>query len=144
MDVLRPVYDYLSQLKMADTLDARAQEIAAVVNEFWSALKEKMPDAFRQPNDYALFKSNGVGPMHLVLRDLMVKMHAGRRKWVKDEFRAMMDGAELLSTDGEFFWHSDNEGGALTYSGKAGWVSLAKRIIHDIEDGRDVEDAALA
>ena len=144
VDVLRPVYDYLSQLKMADTLDARAQEIAAVVNEFWSALKEKMPDAFRQPNDYALFKSNGVGPMHLVLRDLMVKMHAGRRKWVKDEFRAMMDGAELLSTDGEFFWHSDNEGGALTYSGKAGWVSLAKRIIHDIEDGRDVEDAALA
>jgi hypothetical protein len=60
VDALRPVYEYLSQLKMAATLDERAQEIASVVNEFWSALKEKMPEAFERPNDYALFKSNGV------------------------------------------------------------------------------------
>jgi hypothetical protein len=77
VDALRPVYDYMSMLKMAATIDERAEEMAAVANEFWSALKERMPEAFERANDYALFKSGGVGPMHLVLRDLMVKMHTG-------------------------------------------------------------------
>ena len=72
VDALHPVYDYLAMLHIADSLDARALEIGGVVNEFWSALKERMPEAFNRPNDYALFKSNGVGPMHLVLRDLMI------------------------------------------------------------------------
>lgn len=133
VDVLRPVYDYMSMLKMAASLDSRAQEIGAVVNEFWSALKEKMPQAFERPNDYALFKSNGVGPMHLVLRDLMIKMHGGNRKYVKDEFLAMMDGSSLLS-DHEF-WHSDTEDGARNCSGKGGWPDLAKKIIRDLEGG---------
>jgi DGQHR domain-containing protein len=139
VDVLRPVYDYLSQLKMADTLDTRAQEIATVVNEFWSALKEKMPEAFERPNDYALFKSNGVGPMHLVLRDLMVKMHSGHRKWVKAEFLVMMEGADLLSN--HEFWDSENEDGARNYSGKAGWPDLAKKIIRDVEEGAPISDS---
>ena len=133
VDALRPVYDYMSMLKIAASIDDRADEIAAVVNEFWSALKEKMPEAFEQANDYALFKSGGVGPMHLVLRDLMVKMHTGHRKYVKDEFFAMMDGSDLLSN--AEFWQSDNEDGARIYSGKANWPDLAKRIIRDVEEG---------
>jgi hypothetical protein len=67
VDALRPVYDYMSMLKFAAGIDERAEGIAAVINEFWSALKEKMPEAFERANDYALFKSGGVGPMHIVL-----------------------------------------------------------------------------
>jgi DGQHR domain-containing protein len=135
VDALRPVYDYMAMLKMAASLDARAQEIASTVTEFWSALKQKMPEAFERPNDYALFKSNGVGPMHLVLRHLMIEMHAGRRKYVKDEFLTMMEGSDLLGNPE--FWHSDNDDGARNYSGKAGWPDLAKRIIRDLEEGRN-------
>lgn len=133
VDALRPVYDYMSMLKMAATIDERAGEIAAVVNEFWSALKERMPEAFERANDYALFKSGGVGPMHLVLRDLMVKMHTGHRKYVKDEFLAMMEGSDLLHN--AEFWQSDNDDGARIYSGKANWPDLAKKIIRDVEEG---------
>ena len=57
------MYDYAAMLNMAGTIDERAVEIAAVVNEFWSALKERMPEAFERPNEYALFKSGGVGPI---------------------------------------------------------------------------------
>jgi hypothetical protein len=127
------VYDYMAQVKMGDSLDTRAAEIATIVNEFWSALKEKMPQAFDEPNNYALFKSNGVGPMHLVLRDLMFKMHGAHRKWVKGEFLIMMENSDLLSS--EEFWDLDNEDGARNYSGKAGWSDLAKRIIRDISEG---------
>ncbi len=134
VDALRPVYDYMSMLKIAANIDQRAEEIAAVVNEFWSALKERMPDAFDRANEYALFKSGGVGPMHLVLRDLMVKMHSGRRKFVKDEFLAMMAGSDLLGN--AEFWRSDNEEGARIYSGKANWPDVAERIIRDVEDGQ--------
>jgi len=130
------VYDYAAMLNMAGTIDERAVEIAAVVNEFWSALKERMPEAFERPNEYALFKSGGVGPMHLVLRDLMVKMHTGRRKYVKEEFLAMMEGSDLLGN--AEFWQSDNEDGARIYSGKANWPDLAKRIIRDLEEGAAV------
>lgn len=133
VDALRPAYDYMTMLKMAASIDDRAAEIASVVNEFWSAIKEKMPETFEQANDYALFKSGGVGPMHLVLRDLMVKMHTGHRKFVKDEFLAMMEESDLLSN--AEFWQSDNEDGARIYSGKANWPDLAKRIIRDVEEG---------
>ena len=133
VDALHPVYDYLAMLHIADSLDARALEIGGVVNEFWSALKERMPEAFNRPNDYALFKSNGVGPMHLVLRDLMIKMFAARRKYVKEEFLTMMEGSDLLGN--HEFWHSENEDGARNYSGKAGWPDLAKRIIRDLDEG---------
>jgi hypothetical protein len=47
---------------VADSLDTRALEIGGIIDEFWSALKQRMPEAFERPNDYALFKSNGVGP----------------------------------------------------------------------------------
>ncbi len=133
VDALRPVYDYMSMLKIAATIDERAAEIGTVINEFWSALKEKMPEAFDQANDYALFKSGGIGPMHLVLRDLMIKMHSGLRKYIKDEFLAMMEGSDLLNN--AEFWRSDNEDGARIYSGKANWPDLAKRIIRDVEEG---------
>jgi DGQHR domain-containing protein len=133
VDALRPVYDYMSMLKIAASIDDRAADIAAVVNEFWAALKEKMPEAFDSANDYALFKSGGVGPMHLVLRDLLVKMHTGRRKFTRHEFLAMMEGSDLLANSE--FWKSDNEDGARIYSGKANWPDLAKRIIRDVEEG---------
>ena len=136
VDALRPVYDYVSMLKISSSIDERATEIAAVVNEFWSALKEKMPEAFEQANDSALFKSGGVGPMHLVLRDLMIKMHTGRRKFVKEEFLAMIEGSDTLGNAD--FWLSSNEDGARIYSGKANWTDLAKKIIRDIEEGAAV------
>ena len=71
--------------------------------------------------------------MHLVLRDLMVKMHVGRRKYIEAEFLAMIEGSELLRDAN--FWLSNNEDGARIYSGKANWPDLAKRIIRDIEEG---------
>lgn len=133
VDALRPVYDYMATHMLAAGIDERAVQIAIIVSEFWSALKEKMPEAFEEPNDYALFKSGGVGPMHLVLRDLLMKMHIGRRKFVKEEFLAMLEGSELLAN--EEFWQSGNDDGARIYSGKANWPDLAKRIIRDTEEG---------
>jgi len=50
-----------------------------------------------------LFKSGGVGPMHLVLRDLMVKCTLAIED-TKDEFLAMMESSDLLST--HEFWQS--------------------------------------
>ena len=51
-------------MSIAASIDDRAAEIARITGEFWSALRENMPDAFALPNDYALFKSGGVVPMH--------------------------------------------------------------------------------
>ena len=36
VDALRPIYDYSSMLKIAASMDERAQEIAKIVSEFWS------------------------------------------------------------------------------------------------------------
>lgn len=59
-------------------------------------------------------------------------MHTGHRKYVKDEFLAMMAGSDLLSNAD--FWLSTNDDGARIYSGKANWPDLAKRIIRDLEE----------
>jgi DGQHR domain-containing protein len=132
VDALKPVYDYMLGHTIADDLDSRAKKIAIVVNEFWLALKAMMPEAFDKPTDYALFYSGGVGPLHFVLRDLLGKMHVGRRDFVKDEFLKMMkDSSRLRDPD---FWHSENREGAVIYSGKANWPDLAKLIIEDMEE----------
>ena len=136
VDALRPVYDYVAMLDMKSTLDEKAQAITRIIDEFWSALKEAMPDPFERPSDFALFKSGGVGPVHLVLRDLMIKMHIGHRKYTKDEFLTMIEGSDLL-TNPEF-WESSNEDGARIYSGKANWTDLAKRILRDVDEGARV------
>ena len=134
VDALRPLYDYMTMLRgVTATVDARADEITSIVNEFWAALNDQMPAAFAAPRDSALFKSGGVGPMHLVLRDLLTKMYSARRKFVKDEFKVMIAGSDLLA-DADF-WSSSNEDGARIYSGKANWPDLAKRIIRDLEEG---------
>ncbi len=133
VDGLRPIYDYVSTLSLAAGIDEKAENIARIVGEFWSALKEMMPEAFDAASDYALFHSGGVGPIHLVLRDLLVKMHVGRRDFVKAEFMVMLEGSDLLNT--AEFWRSDNEDGARIYSGKANWPDLARRIIRDVDEG---------
>ena len=134
VDALRPLYDYMTMLRgVTATVDARANEIASIVNEFWAALKDQMPDAFAAPRDSALFKSGGVGPMHLVLRDLLTRMYLARRKFVREEFKVMISGSDLL-TDADF-WSSSNDTGARIYSGKANWPDLAKRIIRDLKEG---------
>jgi DGQHR domain-containing protein len=136
VDALRPVFDYVSMLRIAASIDEKAAQIVSIVSEFWAALKERMPEAFESASEYSLFNSGGVGPMHLVLRDLMIKMHEGHRKFVKQEFLTMMEGSDLLRNPE--FWKSDNEDGARIYSGKANWPDLAKKIIRDIEDGAAV------
>ncbi|MBA3753471.1 MAG: DGQHR domain-containing protein [Nitrospira sp.] len=137
VDALKPIYDYMLSMTIGDDLDTRTGKIAIVVNEFWSAIKEMMPEAFAKPADYALFYSGGIGPLHLVLRDLLIKMHVGRRSFVKSEFIVMMNGSSLLRDPS--FWHSANSEGARIYSGKANWGDLAKRIIEDM-----TEEAAVA
>ena len=134
VDALRPLYDYVTMLRgETATIDARADEIVSIVNEFWGALKDQMPEAFTRPNDYALFKSGGVGPMHLVLRNLLTRMYSARRTFIKAEFEVMITGSDFLTSDE--FWKSANNDGARIYSGKANWPDLAKRIIKDIEEG---------
>ena len=71
--------------------------------------------------------------MHLVLRDLLTKMYLARRKFVREEFKVMISGSDLL-TDADF-WSSSNDDGARIYSGKANWPDLAKRINRDLEEG---------
>lgn len=133
VDSLRPIYDYISQLRFASSIDERVAEMASVLNEFWSAMRDKLPEAFEHPSKYALFNAGGIGPMHLVLRDLLIKMHSGRRRFVKAEFLVMLQDSDLLA-DAEF-WESNNADGARIYSGKANWPDLAKKIIRDIDDG---------
>jgi len=132
IDALRPVHDYLHTQMMAATIDERSERIASVLNEFWSALKEKMPEAFNAPSEYSLFRSSGVGPVHMVLRDLLTKMHLGRREYVKEQFLAMLDGCGSLSNPE--FWQADNDDGARIYSGKATWPMLAKIILREMEE----------
>ena len=92
-----------------------------------------MPEIFDQPHSYVLLKSNGVGTLHLVLRDLLIKMHQGRRQFIAVEFLTMLEGSDLLGNSE--FWKSENEDGARNYSGRAGWSDLAKHLIRDIEEG---------
>ena len=40
VDALRPVYDYITMLKIAANMDERAEDIASIITEFWAASRK--------------------------------------------------------------------------------------------------------
>ena len=114
-----------------------AVTVAAAVNNFWEALRTHMPEAFEDPKNYVLQKSNGVFVWNEVASEYF------RRRMISDRdlstSRAVAELAHLEDHVSAEFWATRAKGGvAPNYSGRGGMHALALEIIGELPESTQV------
>lgn len=108
---LKPVLD-MPSFKRAD-----AETIAAVLNAYWSGIKQVMPEPFDEAQDYVLQKGNGAVALHRVLPQVVeVVRSRGGRLGQPDAYAEVM--TELPTLEGESV---DNDGQREIRAGADFW-----------------------
>lgn len=108
---LKPVLD-MPSFKRAD-----AATIAAVLNAYWSGIKQVMPEPFEEPSDFVLQKGNGAVALHRVLPQVIevIRSRNGRLGQAEHYTEVMKD---LPILEGEVV---DNDGHRAIRSGADYW-----------------------
>ena len=127
----------LKQITSSVLRGVDAVTIAAAVNNFWEALRTLMPEAFENPKDSVIQKTNGVFVWNEVAAEYF------RRRMISDrDLSAARMIAELQQLDETItadFWATRQKGGlAPNYSGRGGMHALALDIIGDLPESGSV------
>ncbi|HVT73852.1 MAG TPA: DGQHR domain-containing protein [Lacunisphaera sp.] len=138
MQALKPIEAYLAEFDASpsDSLEERANRLATVVNEFWKAVRAKMPECFKEADNYVIQKTPGVFSLHMLCRELLKGMYQGRRPWTQEHFEAMIADISTLSRPD--FWHKgdDDKGIGAGEASKYGSMKGFKELFELIEDSR--------
>lgn len=102
-------------------------KVAEMIDRYWTALKRVMPEPFSSPSDYAIQKSLGVNPWHIVAPAVLE---------LSKDSKLSIDGIEKVflhakseDEDGIFssdFWRTG--GDIAAFSSRSGFQILANRI----------------
>jgi DGQHR domain-containing protein len=140
MQSLKPIYTFLFDIAEDSVADAdtRAAQLADVVAEYWNAISELCPVPFESPKDYVIQKTPGVFALHMAGRRLLVRMFAGHRAFVQQQFEEMLQIAanndDALVFD-EAFWRAAG-GRAADFGSMKGFTELAGIIEADFRVDR--------
>ena len=130
---LKPVYNWLKQLGFFRELsvEAESEKLYEVVVAYWDALKQLVPDAFAEPEQYVVQKTPGLFSLHLLLQEeLLPSAYRGRRAWSAETFRQFIEDSPEI-TDPRF-WHVA-EGRASAYGSMKGFRELADLLIQSVQ-----------
>jgi hypothetical protein len=104
-------------LDMPSFKRADAATIAAVLNAYWSGIKQVMPEPFDEAQDFVLQKGSGAVALHRVLPQVVEVVRSnGGRLGQPDAYAEVMK--ELPTLEGESV---DNDGLLTTRSGADFW-----------------------
>ena len=122
----------------------------AVVDVYWQAIKEIMPNAFATPKKYSLQKGVGVVVLHhllLSVMDIVERKSSKDAFYDKESYKPIMEKVfgELkgmnengTEVEGEDFWLVQKEGGvAGSYSSEGGMRLLYAQMEQILEDELD-------
>jgi len=123
---LRPVLD----MKLLNR--ATAQEIATILDAFWTGVRRVLPEAFDEPKQYVLQKGPGVIALHRVLPEVIEVLRVrSERAGDPDAYERALQGLKDLNGEitteegtvrvhGVDYWKSGPEGVASQFTGDAG------------------------
>lgn len=104
-----------------------APRIAELVGNFWTALRNLMPQAFGQPEDYFVMKTPGVYAWHLALPQVIEHLRGGRDFSV-EAFTKVLRQADPWVRDNT--WHK-TDGDRLTWGSSMKSIRLLAEEIKD-------------
>ena len=128
---LRPLHDdaWLKWLS--------AEDVAGLLDRYWTAISELCPEAVKEPKKSLLFKTAGVSVLHAIFPNVVAYLVSQRkdvRAITKDEFKEVL--AELSDLN-DTYWSSKNEEGAKRFLGEAGYGHLASKWRHELPKPTD-------
>lgn len=117
--------------KLSQFPDAEAQY--KVIENYWLALKQWLPDAWKRPRDYMIFKGVGLYAISYVAIEVIDRSLLKGRFTSKDmlEYLKQLPAEKLSSKQ------------TLPYAGRGGGRKLANELIQDLEDEGQVSLAKL-
>jgi len=124
---LRPIISNSEKnILRGKNINEKVEVLTRVVEAWWSALSELMPDAFENPSNYVIQKTAGIFSMHLVLRDKLYAANiAALDIYSKKTYLDMFKGDyECLKS---IYWSTDKEESAAEaqkYGSMAGFKEL--------------------
>lgn len=137
---LKPIDAYLHAHQFADdeSLDARTRKLRDVVDAYWRAIRDLMPDCFKRADDYVLQKTPGIFALHQFGLRVMKDMYIGRRDWTQSQFRDFLASSEELHKPE--YWavgHTEGDGNdAARYGSMKGFAELASLLYESLKDSR--------
>jgi DGQHR domain-containing protein len=118
--------------KLALFPDADAQY--EVIKNYWMAVKQWLPKAWRRPRDFIIFKGVGLYAISYLGIEVIDRCLL-RQKYTSDDMFAYL---KQISDVGVF-----SSGGAPAYAGRSGGRRMANDLIQDLEDESGVSLAKL-
>jgi hypothetical protein len=133
MSSLGTVYGWLDEfgfLEKSVSLDAQSSVLYDIVSAYWQALREVVPDAFSEPEEYVIQKTPGLFSLHKLLAHLLPIMWKGRQAWTKENFfKFLQAGSEIVDAN---FWQKDADR-AGAYGSMKGFQDLYELMRDSIE-----------
>jgi hypothetical protein len=115
----------------------RAQRLQ-ILQAFWKAAHDVLPEAFAEPTESAIQKSTGVQVMHKVLVSVVEYLRSVGKSVLEPESYVSVMKDALLNLEGDNshgepvrgaeFWRSGPDGAAGSYSSNAGRRVLTAKI----------------
>ena len=127
------VRDMLSRsAKLSQFPDADVQ--FRVINNYWKAVKRWLPDAWRNPNDYIIFKGVGLYAISYLGIEVIDRCLLHGKYSTSDmlKYLKQLPQTDLLKSKG-----------SLAYAGRSGGRKLANDLIADLEDEGEISLAKL-
>lgn len=122
---LKPVLD-LPMFK-----NASDQDLAEVLNAYWTAISEQLPEAFEHPQNYVIQKSTGVAIMHYVLPDVAEIVRSTRAN-----LRDPNSYRNVLKDIGQLTGPVVRDGQATAVDGSEYWGVGSAISVHSADSGR--------
>jgi DGQHR domain-containing protein len=83
------------------------EELAAYLNTYWEAILQVIPEARRNPSDYALMKTAGVFVMHRLFPEVMAYADDGDGNVSVEQLVKVLKLPSMVAD----FWHNNGEAG---------------------------------
>jgi DGQHR domain-containing protein len=109
-----------------------------ILESYWAGIEEIIPDAFREPTEYAIQKSGGVMIMHALLVSVIELLRSLGLSVIESESYAKVLAEPLLTLEGDNaegdisrgadFWLAGVRGAAGSFSSNAGRRVLRARL----------------
>ncbi|HLK60898.1 MAG TPA: DGQHR domain-containing protein [Chthonomonadaceae bacterium] len=121
---LKPILSISWMQKMPD------EQVVEIIDRYWRAIMEYLPDALDNPRDYALQKTTGVYPWHMVAPVIFERCRSE-----KFSVERMVECLKPLQEDylTAEFWASGT-GTATQYSSRAGFTVLAHQMMEHLPE----------
>ena len=116
------------------------EQIAKILNNYWSAFRDLCPEAFNEPEDYVIQKTTGLFVLHSIFDKLLnyCKDTNGNFVLTKDKFKDTLGKIEHELVTSSYWKAGDDENGQAGEAGKAGTSKKSfKQLIDNIKRAID-------